>query len=157
MDSTRLDTASLEQIRPREGAEISRNLTTANFEEQLRVIDAAILAVTPNLENPPFTDSFSDVADNTTKKVDDLNLKRMGTEEDNLTGLAAKLTSEMGLSEMGLDLEASLSHGNTMGHEVSQAHNLFSIGSYTTIHKAIKWDQDKRGDELWSEKEKTST
>ena len=64
---------------------------------------------------------------NTTKKVDDLNLKRMGTEVDKVTGLTTGLTSEM-----GLDLEPSLSHGNTVGHEISQTHNLFSIGSYTT-------------------------
>ena len=103
-----------------------------NFEEQLREIDTAILPITLNQANPPFTDSFSDIADNTTKKVDDLNLKRMGTEVDKVMGPAVGLTSEMGLSEIGLDLEPSLSHGNTMGHEISQAHNLFSIGSYTT-------------------------
>lgn len=128
--STRSDTASIELLRPREGAEISSHRNPANFEEQLREIDATITVGIPNLATPPLTDSISDIADNTTKKVDFLNFKKKNTEEDKVAGPTVGLTSELGLSSMGSALEQPVSYTITMDQELRPSYSLFSIGSH---------------------------
>lgn len=73
VESTKPDTASTEQQRPRVGAKISHNLNPVNFKEHLREIDAAISAGIPNLAILPSTDSILDFMDNMTKMADFLN------------------------------------------------------------------------------------
>lgn len=80
------------QLHSRGVAKISRDLTTGNFDEHLREIDAAITAVTLNLAVTPLTKEISDLADNTTKKVDVINLNRKGTEDETVMGLNGGLT-----------------------------------------------------------------
>lgn len=79
-----------------QGAKISRNMNPANFDKQLRETDAAITSVTSNLAVSLVTDSISDIADNTTKKVEYLYSNRKGTEVEKVTGPAVGLTPLIG-------------------------------------------------------------
>ncbi|KAK9996183.1 hypothetical protein SO802_020869 [Lithocarpus litseifolius] len=131
VESTRLDTASTELLRPREEAEISHHRNPAIFEEQLREIDAAITTGIPNLAAPPLIDSISDFADNTTKTVDFLNSNKKSTEEDKVVGPTVGLTSEMGLNSLVSALKKPVSHSTAVGQELRPSYGLFSIGSHT--------------------------
>ena len=79
-----------------EGVKISRNMNPTNFDEQLRETDAAIIRVTSNLAVSPVTDSISNIADNTTKKVEYLYSNRKGTEVEKVTSPAVGLTPLIG-------------------------------------------------------------
>lgn len=130
VEPTKPETENSEQLHPLGAAKISCKLTTANFNEQLREIDAAITAVTPNLTISPLTEAISNFADNTTKKVDFINSNKEGIEDEMAMGLNGGLTHVLGLRNTDLELEPTYSHNNNMGQDLSSAHNLFSIGSY---------------------------
>lgn len=63
----------------------------------------------------PLTEAISNIADNTTKKVEFINTNRKGTKDDMVMGLDVGLTHVVGLRKTGLALEPPLSHSNNVG------------------------------------------